>query len=424
VFLPALATTGALYRDVDAALAACRPRVFVDLPGAGESPVAERFDAGQVLRAVEDVIDANGGRAILVGSSLGGAVAVRLAAQSPGKVESLILLDVPAAPFALTRWERLVLHPAAWGPGYRLLGGRDVVRGALPRLVGPRGDPLTVAIIARDLDDSRRRDATMRYYRVFLAPEKIAETRAALDRVQAPSLVLWGDRDPVVALSTMDDVVTGLAQTRVTRKTFAAGHLPALEVPREVARAIDDFVNANANANANANVNVNVNVNALRPGATVFGPRSEWFPLLGLNAMFPVGSSLSGRADVAVLAGIARGGIDPHWPLESGRVVVLVGAAAHSDPINSTSWSFGYLRATTRLEMVWRYAGGFHLDLTLLVDPLPDRLYRVGGLGAIGYTPSVVPWLRAFVGWGVLPGGDGQALLGVELDTRLTGLMY
>jgi hypothetical protein len=45
-------------------------------------------------------------------------------------------------------------------------------------------------------------------------------------------------------------------------------------------------------------------------------------------------------------------------------------------------------------------------------------------MGAIGYTPSVVPWLRGFVGWGLLPGGDTQWMAGVELDTRVTGLLY
>jgi len=83
--------------------------------------------------------------------------------------------------------------------------------------------------------------------------------------------------------------------------------------------------------------------------------------------------------------------------------------------------SFAYLRATGRLELVWRWGGGFHVDGTLLVDP---RDGRAGGYGAVGYTPSVVPWLRGFVGGGALPGEGGRALVGVELDWRLTGLLY
>jgi hypothetical protein len=105
-------------------------------------------------------------------------------------------------------------------------------------------------------------------------------------------------------------------------------------------------------------------------------------------------------------------------------VVALVGASAFTDPINPQSWSFGYLRGTLRLELVWRWVGGIHLDGTLLVDPVPDRVGRVGGYGALGYTSSVVPWLRGFVGYGVLPGGASQGLVGFEIDTRLTGLMY
>jgi pimeloyl-ACP methyl ester carboxylesterase len=420
VFLPALATTGGMYRALDGKLTTCRARVFVDPPGIGDAPSTRTLDAGEVLRAIEDVIDANGGRAVLVGSSLGGVLAARFAAAKPDKVEALVLLDPAAAPFSLNRWEALVLHPGAWAPGYRLLGERDVIRIALPRLVGPRADAETVALIARDLDDSERRDTLMRYYRAFLEPDQLKQTRAALEMVQARALVMWGTRDKVVSPETMKVVVSALAHAET--KVFDVGHMPALEVPDAVARAMEGFLGETGDRGPETG-DRKLNTGALAPGKVIFGPRREWFPVLGLNAMFPV-ESLRGRADVAVLAGIARGGIDRHYPLESGRLVLLVGAATHSDPINATGWSFGYLRATARLEMVWRWAGGFHVDLTLLVDPLPERLFHWGGMGAIGYTPSVVPWLRGFVGWGLLPGGDTQWMAGVELDTRLTGLLY
>lgn len=410
-----------MYRALDGKLTTCRARVFVDPPGVGDAPSTRTLDAGEVLHAIEDVIDANGGRAVLVGSSLGGVLAARLAAAKPDKVEALVLLDPAAAWFSLNKWEALVLHQALWSPGFRMLGERGVIRISMPRLVGPRGDPETVALIARDLDDSERRDTLMRYYRAFVAPEELEKTRAVLPAVKARALVMWGTKDRVVPMTSMKAVLEGIPGAET--KLFDVGHIPALEVPGAVAEAIDGFLSGSTGDRGPETGDRKLNESALVPGKVIFGPRREWFPLLGVNAMFPV-ESLRGRADVAVLAGIARGGIDRHYPLESGRLVLLVGAATHSDPINATGWSFGYLRATARLEMVWRWAGGFHVDLTLLVDPLPERVFHWGGMGAIGYTPSVVPWLRGFVGWGLLPGGDTQWMAGVELDTRVTGLLY
>jgi hypothetical protein len=73
---------------------------------------------------------------------------------------------------------------------------------------------------------------------------------------------------------------------------------------------------------------------------------------------------------------------------------------------------------------VWRWAGGLHLDGTLLVDPLPDRSARVGGFGALGYAPSALPWVRVFAAYGSFPQTSAHPLFGVELDARLTGWLY
>lgn len=99
---------------------------------------------------------------------------------------------------------------------------------------------------------------------------------------------------------------------------------------------------------------------------------------------------------------------------------MTAGAALRDGPRGA---SFAYLRATARLELVWRWVGGYHVDGTLLVDP---RDGHVGGYGALGYTASVVPWLRGFVGVGRLPGDAAGArfLAGFEVDARLTNWLY
>jgi hypothetical protein len=121
---------------------------------------------------------------------------------------------------------------------------------------------------------------------------------------------------------------------------------------------------------------------------------------------------------LSVNAGLARGGIDARYPVESGRLALTVGGAIRGD---GAAWQFAYLRATARFELVWRWGGGYHVDGTLLVDP---RNGRVGGYGAVGYSASVVPWLRVFVGGGALPGEAARVLLGIDVTARLTGWLW
>ncbi len=70
--------------------------VAVDLPGFGEAPVDEDEDAP--WRDVLQTMDALGiERATLVGNSFGGAVAQRVAALAPERIESLVLISSPVS---------------------------------------------------------------------------------------------------------------------------------------------------------------------------------------------------------------------------------------------------------------------------------------------------------------------------------------
>ncbi len=417
VFVPALGLTQHSWVGVSAALAACRPRVLVDLPGLGEAPLTGAFDGAQALQALVDVIDAvaPGGRVVVAGHSLGGAIATRLAAQLGSRLEALVLVAAPVAPFTLNRWERFLLLPSLWPPLLHLAGAWTAVRLGL-RYISRGGDPaspLDVALIAADWSDNRRRGAILRYYRAFIDRAEIGRTEAALAGVQAPTLLVWGGADEIVPLDVLHAAERRLPHA-TTRVVPDVGHLVPLAAPRAVASAIDAFLTA-LPASSQPFVDGGVVAGgARRPGERVWSARRELFPIVGVGALFP----LDGRVDLSLHAGVARGGIDPRFPVEAGRLAFTVGAAIRGD---AAGWQVAYLRATGRFELVWRWGGGYHVDGTLLVDP---RNGQVGGYGALGYTPSVVPWLRAFVGGGALPGEGGRLLVGVDVTARLTGWLW
>jgi|GEM_PF-6599408 len=422
VFLPGIGLSQHSWASVTAALGACRARVLVDLPGIGESPPTAKVDETAVLEDLTDVINAvapDGGKVVLAGHSLGGALAARLAPRLGDRLEALVLVAAPVAAITLSFEMRALLKLApVWPPGLQLAGPHFAVKLALP-YVSRGGQDLStedVALLADDWSDHRRRRAILAYQRSFLTPAAIEENGAALAKVRAPTLLIWGGDDHVVPATVLATALQRLAQAKVTTVIVPyVGHLVPQAAPGAVAVAIDEALNALPNDASPVTARKSLVIPGRRPGDRIWGPKHEVFPVLGVGALF----LLDGRTDLSVVAGVARGGIDRRYPIESGRLVLTVGAAVRDAP---RGWSFAYLRGTARLELVWRWIGGYHLDGTLLVDPTNGH---VGGYGAIGYTPSVVPWLRAFVGGGLIPGDSApRFLVGMELDTRLTGWLY
>jgi pimeloyl-ACP methyl ester carboxylesterase len=136
VFLHGTRVTRAMWNPQVAALTDRYRVVTVDLPGHGvlaDMP----FRMPRAVAIAWSVIDRNGGRAIVVGQSLGGYVAMELAAAHPGHVAGLVLCNSSAEPRAVARRApRTVGVYLADRVGERYLG-----RGAPVHAGGPTSAP-------------------------------------------------------------------------------------------------------------------------------------------------------------------------------------------------------------------------------------------------------------------------------------------
>lgn len=98
LFVHGIRTSGTMWRRQLAGLGeSAHPALAIDLPGHG-SRMNEPFTVAGALAAIDEGVEALGGRVLLVGLSLGGYYAIEYAARHPQKVAGLVAAGSCAQP--------------------------------------------------------------------------------------------------------------------------------------------------------------------------------------------------------------------------------------------------------------------------------------------------------------------------------------
>lgn len=226
---------------------------LVDRPGRGLSD-AEAFPAEGVrdyaVGFVDDVLDLLGvDSAVLVGASCGGIWATWFAIARPERVRGLVMLgSVPTLPGGRAPVPfRVAATPLVGDLAARVLRpGRRAVRAMMASvgeadtvvqhpdlldslLVGAR-DPVAVRANLAEL----RALLTWRGFRrrVRIGPDE-------LGGIVVPTLMVWGDHDPVVPPARAREAAAAIPGARL--EVLPAGHVPQLGQPDRVAALVEDF---------------------------------------------------------------------------------------------------------------------------------------------------------------------------------------
>lgn len=229
-----------VWQDV-APLLALGFRVYaLDLDGFGYSERRGPWTLAHWGDQVEQFVQAlHLGRPIVVGHSLGAAIAVEEARR--GVASRIVLLDGDALKSGgPPRWVRVAFaHSPFFTSAYRLLVGSDwAVRKILANAYGPGHPPLDAKEIHRWTDQLRAKDA--RHALQGILENGIPGfTPAQLRRVHVPALVLWGAHDSV------DSESAGRQSARDLHAAFVelpnAGHLSMLSAAARIAAALAHF---------------------------------------------------------------------------------------------------------------------------------------------------------------------------------------
>jgi pimeloyl-ACP methyl ester carboxylesterase len=199
-----------------------------DLPGFGRS--GKRGDLDFTIegyaRFVDDFLDlVEVDRVRLVVHDWGAAGLV-WAQANPERVERLVVIDaVPLLPGY--RW-----HPVA--RAWRTRGIGEIAIGLTTRFALRRVLPRPLADAVWPHFDQGTQRAILRLYRSS-PEERLAAAGAQLDHIDAPALVLWGERDPFVPARFADGYAAALGDARAERVP-GAGHWPWYDRPDVVER--------------------------------------------------------------------------------------------------------------------------------------------------------------------------------------------
>lgn len=221
--------------------------VVPDLPGFGESsrPTGS-YDVGTQAERLADFIQALGvGKVHLVGNSMGGHIVALYAARYPDRVRSLALFD-NAGVTASHKSELFDLLEQ--GRPNPLVVTRVSDYGRLMDFVFV-DPPILPAPLKRYLAD--RAIANQVHYEAVFQQlvQRYIPLEPELPKIQAPTLLLWGDKDRVLDVSSLD-VMKPLIPHASTVVMKDCGHAPMIERPAETARHYQAFLDGLATGTA------------------------------------------------------------------------------------------------------------------------------------------------------------------------------
>ena len=222
--------------------------ISVDFPGHGMT----RAPLDSVLSgdALADFVDRFAATLALpafavAGNSMGGGVAWQLAVRHPERINALILVD--AAGFANDK------PPGEVPLAFRILQypiGKAILRNIDNRFLireGLRTDVydkslITSAVVDRWAEFQRAPGHRAILMNVTLGGLSTA-TAALLGTIKVPTLILWGDEDPLIEPAAAAKFAAAIpGSTLITFKQV--GHLPQIEIPARSAAAVLEFLNS------------------------------------------------------------------------------------------------------------------------------------------------------------------------------------
>lgn len=205
-------------------------RLFaLDLPGHGKSEGVGRQDILQYARAVTEFMKSlRLSAAVVVGHSMGSAIALTMALQFPKRVLGLGLLGGGAKLRVAKSILELAAKPETFPALIQMLSDLSY---------GPHADPRLKELGAQRLAETR--PAVL--YGDFLACDAF-DVMQKVNRLKVPTLLLCGSEDQMTPPNRSEYLHSQIESSRL-HILPGLGHMLMLEAPDETARLLGEFLN-------------------------------------------------------------------------------------------------------------------------------------------------------------------------------------
>lgn len=201
-----------------------RRTIVVDLPGHGDSPGPARRSIADYARDLLAFLDAMElARAVVVGHSMGGAIALMLALDSPDRVAGLGLVSTGARLRVTPELLQATADPSTFSAAVEVMADWSFGPGASPALRSEFGAGL------------RRLPAAV-VHGDFCACDAF-DVRERLGEIRMPAAVVCGDADRSTPPRYSEFLQANIAGARLTLIP-GAGHMVALEAPAATVAAL------------------------------------------------------------------------------------------------------------------------------------------------------------------------------------------
>ena len=246
LLLHGLGASVATWRDNIGPLSERFQVVALDLPGHGDSAKPDiDYEPEAMSRFVADFVEATGlGSPTVVGNSVGGALGLMMALQSPVIVSALVLVSSASLGREVSKYLRLASLP---GIGGLMEGGG--VRGTRFMMKKVFHDPKFVQeALLDELWRTRQlpgaKEAVGRVLRRTVGLRGVRSRYVLLDRlemVQAPVMIVWGREDRVLPVDHAYCAAQALPGARL-EVLEGCGHWPHMEKASTFNRLLVEFL--------------------------------------------------------------------------------------------------------------------------------------------------------------------------------------
>lgn len=212
--------------------------ILFDQRGCGQSdpPVGEVTIPGMALDAIALLDHLKIAKADVMGISLGGMIAQRMAIDHPARVRRLVLVSTCCGGTKGVR-----ASEAEHKRIFFSAPGAEGVRNSIVRMCAPGLEERRPGVIDSFVDRKMERPGRFRIMQAQLNAGLADERHDELPKITAPTLIVSGDADPLLPAVNTEVLHRQIRDSRV-EIIPDCGHLPMLEYPERLRALVGEFL--------------------------------------------------------------------------------------------------------------------------------------------------------------------------------------